>query len=98
MPYIDQQYRSGLAPFIEELVDEMAGEFATPGMLNYVITKIIDEWLGERTDYEKINSAIGVLECAKLELYRRVAARYEDIKAEANGDVYQDRPQLQQEG
>jgi hypothetical protein len=29
MPYIDQQYRSGLAPFIEELVDEMAGEFAT---------------------------------------------------------------------
>jgi hypothetical protein len=31
---------------------------------------------------------IGVLECAKLELYRRVAAPYEDAKCEDNGDVY----------
>jgi hypothetical protein len=28
--------------------------------------------------YHHINTAIGALECAKLELYRRVAAPYED--------------------
>jgi len=32
--------------------------------------------------------AIGALECAKLELYRRVAAPYEDTKIAENGDVY----------
>jgi len=31
---------------------------------------------------------VGVLECAKMELYRRVAAPYEDKKKEENGDVY----------
>ena len=31
---------------------------------------------------------VGVLECAKLELYRRLAAPYEDLKIEDNGDVY----------
>ncbi len=39
--------------------------------------------------YSKINSLIGVLECAKLELYRRVAAPYENDKIDENGDVYQ---------
>ena len=29
-----------------------------------------------------------MLECAKLELYRRVAAPYEDEKIDQNGDVY----------
>jgi hypothetical protein len=38
--------------------------------------------------YKNINQAIGALECAKLELYRRVAAPYEDKKALINGDVY----------
>ena len=31
---------------------------------------------------------MGALECAKLELYRRVAAPYEDVKIMENGDVY----------
>ena len=38
--------------------------------------------------YSEINSVIGVLECAKMELYRRIAAPYEDKKCEENGDVY----------
>ena len=29
------------------------------------------------------------MECAKLELYRRVAAPYEDLKISEAGDVYQ---------
>jgi len=35
-----------------------------------------------------VATVTGVLECAKLELYRRIAAPYEDTKIEENGDVY----------
>jgi hypothetical protein len=38
--------------------------------------------------YADYNSIIGVLECAKLEIYRRTAAPYEDEKIEQNGDVF----------
>ena len=31
---------------------------------------------------------MGVLECAKLEAYRRIAVPYEDSKVVANGDLY----------
>jgi hypothetical protein len=40
------------------------------------------------TNYALLNELIGVLECAKLELYRRVASPYEDEKIQSNGDVY----------
>lgn len=58
------------------------------GELNYLITRAIDRWLKDGLCYERINAAIGVLECAKLELYRRIAAPYEDKKCRENGDVY----------
>ena len=65
---------------------------ATPisaGDLNYMITGLITEYLGRKElNYQKINECIGVLECAKLELYRRIAAPYEDQKLQENGDVY----------
>ena len=38
--------------------------------------------------YYHYNQLIGVLECAKLELYRRLVTPYEDIKITDNGDVY----------
>ncbi len=38
--------------------------------------------------YATIVEAIGALECAKLELYRRLAADYEDQKCKQNGDVF----------
>lgn len=79
MPYvtIDEQLllEEGQAPLSE-------------GQLNYVITRMVDTWLKGHPGYAGINSAIGVLECAKLELYRRIAAPYEDKKCADNGDVY----------
>lgn len=60
-----------------------------PGILNYQITRIVNSYINrEGTNYHTINEVIGVLECAKLELYRRIAAPYEDKKKEENGDVY----------
>lgn len=61
-----------------------------PGDLNFAITHMVDRYLGDTINYRKINEVIGVLECAKLELYRRIAAPYEDGKCAVNGDVYTD--------
>lgn len=60
-----------------------------PGELNFSITHLIDRYLRrEGVCYSTLNEVIGALECAKLELYRRIAAPYEDRKIQENGDVY----------
>ncbi len=59
------------------------------GDLNFLFTHHVNEFLKLRgLSYSNINEAIGALECAKMELYRRIAAPYEDTKIEDNGDVY----------
>ncbi len=98
MPYVNRDRRFNLDPFVEGLTNEMAGEFSDAGAVNYVITKIIDDWLGRQPTYAKINSAIGVLQCVQMELYRRVAAPYEDSKMMESGDVYRRREYPQPKG
>lgn len=80
MPYIKQEDRLP----IPEMIPESAGD------LNYLITKLLLEYIDEKggMSYTVVNEVVGVLECAKLELYRRLAAPYEDEKRELNGDVY----------
>jgi len=81
MPYISQQAR--------EVIDSGFHSPGTAGELNYAISKMINTYLRvARIDYAALNEVIGVLECAKLELYRRIAAPYEDSKMNKNGDVY----------
>lgn len=81
MPYIVNEDRKKL----------LSGVFKprTAGELNFLLTYIFDQYLKEELNYNKINEVVGVLECAKLELYRRIASPYEDIKKLENGDVYQ---------
>jgi hypothetical protein len=81
MPYIDSQKRLEI---LEGRPPEDAGE------LNFAITTVIDLYLAAkgRLRYAHLNEAVGVLECAKLELYRRLAAPYEDVKIDEAGDVY----------
>jgi hypothetical protein len=80
MPYIKYERREKIA---------MLDNPRTVGELNYLITSACVEWI-ERNDlsYSTINEVIGVLECAKLEFYRRMASPYEDKRKEENGDVY----------
>ena len=60
----------------------------TAGELNYAFTLIINDYLKRfGVSYGRINDVVGALECCKLELYRRVAAGYEDKKCKDNGDV-----------
>ncbi len=86
MPYIAPERRE----FLENATDEEIAQVElSTGDLNYAITSLMDEWIGQKgLNYDAINSAIGVLECAKLELYRRVAVPYENNKKDQHGDVY----------
>ena len=61
-----------------------------PGELNFAITALVDRYLEDKGEirYAHLNEVIGAIDCAKLELYRRVAAPYEDKKIAENGDVY----------
>ena len=66
------------------------GAPATAGELNYAITTMVLEFLGDKPKYHDFFGAIRALECAKLklELYRRVVGPYEDQAIARNGDVY----------
>ena len=84
MPYIKKYSRDNLDP--KEWSVPVAG---SAGDLNFQITRLINDYLKlNGLSYSNINECIGVLECSKLELYRRIAAPYEDKKIVENGDVY----------
>lgn len=80
MPYIKEDRRKELS------VD---GRATTAGELNYAITRWITFYLESKGEsYQTYNDIIGALECAKIEMYRRMVAPYEDKKIKENGDVY----------
>jgi len=81
VPYISQGRREILAD--RELLPQTEGE------LNYIITRACQEYLSRvGVSYTNLNSIVGVLECAKLEFYRRMVVEYEEGKRRENGDVY----------
>lgn len=94
MPYVKQHYREALDPVVDATVqvlrnlelDFPEGNFE--GNVNYLISKILSK-VYTSGGYRGINDAVGVLECIKLEFYRRAAAGYEDKKIIENGDVYE---------
>lgn len=92
MPYI----APGRRPLYDDSIAALAAklEAGTPGGdINYIITRLLIHWIRKRgLSYSVLADAVGVLETAKLELYRRVAGPYEDRKIEENGDVYGDLP------
>jgi hypothetical protein len=87
LPYIKTINRAKYDTVLKELIEilKTLPPEEVDGELNYVLTKLLKEIYPLR--YFHINKAIGVLECAKLEYYRRVAAPYEDKKIQETGDV-----------
>lgn len=89
MPYIRPTKRD----LLKDGVNLLSGMISTPGELNYVITKLIHDCLlydylsSKGLNYAAINEVIGVLECTKMELYRKIAAGYEDKKQLENGPI-----------
>jgi len=86
MPYITPERRQALAG------QTAAGESVrteTAGELNYALTNLcVNHIMEQGLSYAAINEVVGALECAKLELYRRMAVPYENAKLSENGDVY----------
>lgn len=97
MPYITnekrEQVNTQLGYLIDAAVDASNGDVSVlPGILNYCITVLIKTTYRAVTGKQKLsyadhNSAVGMLECAKQEFYRRNTAPYEDEKVLENGDV-----------
>jgi ribosomal protein S3AE len=87
LPYIKAENRSKYEEVVKNLVNilKTLPPEQIDGELNYIVTKMLKEVYPLR--YYHINKAIGVLECIKLEYYRRVAAPYEDSKIKDSGDV-----------
>lgn len=79
MPYISTERQTQL-PETGPLV---------AGDLNFLVTKLCLNYLPTTPRYQDYNEVIGVLECAKLEFYRRAVAKYEDEAIQKNGDVYE---------
>lgn len=94
MPYIKSGPRGYYDCILEEL-DYGCNEFdkkvkvaLDSEELNYCITKVCHDWIvANGLNYKNLNTIIGVLECAKLELYRQIAAPYEREKHKVNGHI-----------
>lgn len=98
MPYINNENRKGLDLCIEQLANRIRVNSGAEGKLdneqflsvagdiNYAFSRIGAALMGD-VSYGKIAVLTGVLENIKQELYRRVAADYEDKKIKENGDI-----------
>lgn len=88
MPYIKQEFRRRLENILISMIIYLRKESIEDrdGIMNYTISTLMSHMY--KVNYKDINAAVGVLECVKLEMYRRVAAPYEDTKIIENGDVY----------
>jgi len=92
MPYIKSEDRAYLRNITSEY---HKADIRTPGELNYLISKLCKSYLdakkhsgdGYEANYQAFNDVMGALEGAKLELYRRRIAPYEDTKIIENGDI-----------
>lgn len=90
MPYISTELREQVDLQISRLIAaiETTDDIVRAGVLNYTITRLLQTIVSnERPSYADVNTAIGVLQCASAELYRRIAVPYENQKMFENGDV-----------
>jgi hypothetical protein len=93
MPYIEQKDRKILNDKMKDLLNHIDTQETSIGEMNFIISSLLNTFMLKKAknlkfNYEVCNSLIGVLECAKLELYRKVIADYEDYKIEENGELY----------
>ena len=79
MPYIPQSEKNRV---------DQDNLITTAGQFNYALNQLISIYIDQNDfNYQTSNDIIGAMECAKLELYRRLVAPYEDEKILQNGDV-----------
>jgi hypothetical protein len=85
MPYIPTSEKEKVD---RGLIALNLSELKDSGALNYAIHQIIAQFISENKEsYQTYNDIIGALECAKMELYRRLISEYEEKKIAQNKDV-----------
>ena len=85
MPYIPKSEKDRVD---KGLVALHLSDINNAGALNYAVHQVIAKYISQnKEDYQTYNDIIGVLDCAKMELYRRVISDYEDKKILQNKDV-----------
>ena len=88
MPYIKKETRAKIADCQNMLALLPSGGPNNAGELNFTITMLLHNYLQRiGVSYLHLNEVIGILECAKMELYRQIAAPYEDKKKQENGSI-----------
>ena len=86
MPYLHENNRRDLLENLDAWPLDAAD-------LNFLICRLADRMLARHgVTYARLNEVIGAIECAKQEIYRRIAAPYEDTKIKENGDVFDNVP------
>lgn len=81
MPYIPQDERDKVLNYGVEAYD------MTPGQHNFLLTSLLNAWLGPNPSYHNYEQVLGRLEAVKLEIWRRRMVQYEDQKKTQHGDI-----------
>ena len=84
MPYLKDKAHREILDIVYKTMMSIFQTRGFTGSINYLLFKLAKEHCKSYSDYQKF---IGELEACKLEIYRRLAAPYEDEKIKENGDV-----------
>lgn len=87
MPYIPKERRRAVDAQLGELCKALDAIDASEGDLNYVVSTLVNAWLPVAPRYADYNAAVGILECAKLELYRTAIGPYESAAQVQHGPL-----------
>ena len=89
MPYVHQDYREFLDPHINDIVKAVRHAcVSSPGILNYIITRIVVESRKQTSSsYARLSATHAIFNDAGAEFYRRMMADYEDGAIQKNGDL-----------
>lgn len=100
MPYLTEDARAQLDEHINGLLKVLLEtDVSVPGGLNYAICRVADGVIAAKGEgYAIYNTLLGATEAAKLEIYRRMIAPYEDVKCKANGEVFKTTQTPEDEG
>lgn len=93
MPYIPQEDRENLNDKMKDLLNYILTNNISIGEMNFIISSLLNTYMlrianNLKFTYEVCNSLVGVLECVKFELYRKVIVDYEEYKIKENGSLY----------
>jgi len=84
MPYIKGKSKR---KELDKIVEQILKTGQINGNLNYILFKLCKEYMKEGESYSAYKNFIGEIEMAKLEIYRRLCSKYENLKMKINGDV-----------